>query len=169
MKRARAATGTSAEPVTIDSDSDEPLITRVIKKEKREKANKATDIPKKQKGDTLDQSHPYHGSKNEEEGPDKKRAKKTSSKSSSIKPVPAVMNKNTDGGKGAKSTNTSSCRPSSHVDKASYIAAEVDLNHRGVAGAVRLFEAGDTLPFIARYRKEATGALDEEQLRRVIK
>ena len=36
-----------------------------------------------------------------------------------------------------------------------------------VAGAVQLLEDGNTLPFIARYRKEATGGLDEEQLRRL--
>jgi uncharacterized protein len=36
-----------------------------------------------------------------------------------------------------------------------------------VEGAIALFDAGNTLPFIARYRKEQTGGLDEEQLRRV--
>ena len=39
-------------------------------------------------------------------------------------------------------------------------------NHQ-VSGAVQLLEDGNTLPFIARYRKEATGGLDEEQLRRL--
>lgn len=34
-------------------------------------------------------------------------------------------------------------------------------------GAIRLLEEGNTIPFIARYRKEATGGLDEEQLRTV--
>jgi protein Tex len=36
-----------------------------------------------------------------------------------------------------------------------------------VDGAVKLLEEGNTIPFIARYRKEATGNLDEEQLRLV--
>ena len=31
--------------------------------------------------------------------------------------------------------------------------------------AVELFDGGATVPFIARYRKEATGALDDTQLR----
>lgn len=36
-----------------------------------------------------------------------------------------------------------------------------------VRGALALLAAGDTLPFVARYRKEAHGALDEGQLRRI--
>ena len=34
-----------------------------------------------------------------------------------------------------------------------------------VKGAMRLFEEGATLPFIARYRKEATGSMKEDELR----
>lgn len=45
------------------------------------------------------------------------------------------------------------------------IAAELSLSPRQAAGALALFEEGNTLPFIARYRKEATGGLDEIQLR----
>ena len=45
------------------------------------------------------------------------------------------------------------------------VAAELSLPPRSVAGALTLFEEGATLPFIARYRKEATGGLDEVQLR----
>ncbi|MEM7131860.1 MAG: Tex family protein [Chloroflexota bacterium] len=37
-----------------------------------------------------------------------------------------------------------------------------------VAATVELLDEGNTLPFIARYRKEATGGLDEEQLRALI-
>lgn len=37
-----------------------------------------------------------------------------------------------------------------------------------VQATVELLDAGNTLPFIARYRKEATGGLDEEQLRALI-
>jgi uncharacterized protein len=45
------------------------------------------------------------------------------------------------------------------------IAQELSLTPQQVAGALALFEEGNTLPFIARYRKEATGGLDEVQLR----
>src|SRR5690625_7988443 len=47
----------------------------------------------------------------------------------------------------------------------SRLAGELSLSPRQVAGALELFEAGNTLPFIARYRKEATGGLDEVVLR----
>ena len=36
-----------------------------------------------------------------------------------------------------------------------------------VASALKLLSEGATIPFIARYRKEVTGALDEEQLRKI--
>jgi len=44
------------------------------------------------------------------------------------------------------------------------IATSLQLEARRVAGAVALLEEGCTIPFIARYRKEATGSLDEVQL-----
>ena len=47
------------------------------------------------------------------------------------------------------------------------IARELSLAPQHVAGALALFDEGNTLPFIARYRKEATGGLDEVQLRDV--
>ncbi len=47
------------------------------------------------------------------------------------------------------------------------IAQELGLQPYQVAGAVELLDAGNTIPFIARYRKEATGGLDEVQLRLV--
>ena len=37
----------------------------------------------------------------------------------------------------------------------------------GVTGCCQLLEEGNTIPFIARYRKEQTGGLDEEQIRAV--
>jgi len=49
----------------------------------------------------------------------------------------------------------------------STIATELSLAPRQVEGALTLFDDGNTLPFIARYRKEATGGLDELQLRDV--
>src|SRR5690606_4809011 len=50
---------------------------------------------------------------------------------------------------------------------ANRVAQELGLTPRQVAGALALFEQGATLPFIARYRKEVTGGLDEVQLREV--
>ncbi|BCB86174.1 Tex family protein [Phytohabitans suffuscus] len=45
------------------------------------------------------------------------------------------------------------------------IADELGVRERQVASAVELLDGGATVPFIARYRKEATGALDDAQLR----
>lgn len=47
------------------------------------------------------------------------------------------------------------------------IAAQLNLNERQVRGTVELLDEGNTVPFIARYRKEATGNLDEVQIRDV--
>ncbi len=51
--------------------------------------------------------------------------------------------------------------------QARQVAAELSLETRQVQGAMELFRSGATLPFVARYRKEATGGLDEVQLRDV--
>ncbi|HMD94190.1 MAG TPA: Tex family protein [Trebonia sp.] len=45
------------------------------------------------------------------------------------------------------------------------IAAELGVRDGQVAAAVGLLDGGATVPFIARYRKEATGTLDDAQLR----
>ena len=45
------------------------------------------------------------------------------------------------------------------------IAAELGVKLHQVEAAVTLIDEGNTIPFIARYRKEATGALNDEQLR----
>ncbi|GAB2934071.1 Tex family protein [Nonomuraea fastidiosa] len=45
------------------------------------------------------------------------------------------------------------------------IAAELGVREGQVQAAVELLDGGATVPFIARYRKEATGALDDAQLR----
>ncbi|HVZ43616.1 MAG TPA: Tex family protein [Ramlibacter sp.] len=45
------------------------------------------------------------------------------------------------------------------------IAAELRVQDRQVDAAVELLDGGATVPFIARYRKEATGGLDDTQLR----
>ncbi|TDF63014.1 Tex family protein [Cupriavidus sp. L7L] len=47
----------------------------------------------------------------------------------------------------------------------SLIAAELSVQPRQVAAAVDLLDEGATVPFIARYRKEVTGNLDDTQLR----
>ncbi|GJE29389.1 Tex family protein [Methylobacterium organophilum] len=45
------------------------------------------------------------------------------------------------------------------------IAQELGVREAQVAAAVELLDGGATVPFIARYRKEATGSLDDAQLR----
>jgi uncharacterized protein len=45
------------------------------------------------------------------------------------------------------------------------IAKQLGVREEQVAAAVALLDGGATVPFIARYRKEATGALDDTQLR----
>ena len=45
------------------------------------------------------------------------------------------------------------------------IADELGVRGNQVAAAVELLDGGATVPFIARYRKEATGTLDDAQLR----
>ncbi len=45
------------------------------------------------------------------------------------------------------------------------IAQELHVHPSQVAAAVALFDDGATVPFVARYRKEATGGLDDTQLR----
>src|SRR5712692_8108674 len=45
------------------------------------------------------------------------------------------------------------------------IAKELGVREEQVAAAVALLDEGATVPFVARYRKEVTGALDDSQLR----
>src|SRR5690348_9474166 len=45
------------------------------------------------------------------------------------------------------------------------IAEELGVREQQVAAAISLLDGGATVPFVARYRKEATGALDDIQLR----
>jgi uncharacterized protein len=47
----------------------------------------------------------------------------------------------------------------------SRIAAELSVKPQQVVAAVALLDGGATVPFVARYRKEATGGLDDTQLR----
>lgn len=46
-----------------------------------------------------------------------------------------------------------------------HISKELNINLKQVANVISLLEEGNTVPFIARYRKEQTGALDEVQIR----
>ncbi len=52
-------------------------------------------------------------------------------------------------------------------DYAKQIAAELGLRVQQVRAALNLLNEGNTIPFIARYRKEMTGELDENQLRQI--
>ena len=45
------------------------------------------------------------------------------------------------------------------------IASEIGARTEQVGAAVKLLDEGSTVPFVARYRKEATGGLDDTQLR----
>src|SRR6266852_3910064 len=45
------------------------------------------------------------------------------------------------------------------------LAEELGVREQQVSAAVALLDGGATVPFIARYRKEATGTLDDAQLR----
>ncbi len=53
------------------------------------------------------------------------------------------------------------------TDAVQSIAAELNLPVRQVTSAVELLNAGNTIPFIARYRKEATSGLNEIELRAI--
>ena len=45
------------------------------------------------------------------------------------------------------------------------LANQMQIKKTQIESVLKLLEEGATIPFIARYRKEATGALDEEQIR----
>ena len=47
------------------------------------------------------------------------------------------------------------------------IAAELKIKPSQATAVIDLLDDGNTIPFIARYRKEATGSLDEEQIRQI--
>ena len=50
----------------------------------------------------------------------------------------------------------------SHVE---ILSREFSLQPARIQAAVELLDAGNTIPFIARYRKEATGSMDDQVLR----
>ena len=47
------------------------------------------------------------------------------------------------------------------------ISKELNISIKQVEVTLKLLEDGNTIPFIARYRKEVTGALDEEKIRKI--
>ena len=51
------------------------------------------------------------------------------------------------------------------MDILTVISDELKIKRTQTEAAVKLLDEGNTIPFIARYRKEMTGALDDEQLR----
>src|SRR5436309_2984041 len=53
------------------------------------------------------------------------------------------------------------------MDFTTQIATELSLPAPRVANVLKLLAEGATIPFMARYRKEVTGSMDEDQLRAV--
>ena len=51
------------------------------------------------------------------------------------------------------------------MDMNQVLAAELNVKPWQVEAAVKLIDEGNTIPFISRYRKEATGSLNDEILR----
>ncbi|MDL2216061.1 RNA-binding transcriptional accessory protein, partial [Ruminococcaceae bacterium OttesenSCG-928-N02] len=47
------------------------------------------------------------------------------------------------------------------------LASELNLNPRFVQNTIALLDEGNTVPFVARYRKEATGEMDDQTLRKL--
>ncbi|HEY6172985.1 MAG TPA: Tex-like N-terminal domain-containing protein, partial [Kofleriaceae bacterium] len=54
-----------------------------------------------------------------------------------------------------------------HYDPVPAVARELGLSPAAVAAVVGMLDEGNTVPFIARYRKERTGGLDEVQIRAI--
>ena len=53
------------------------------------------------------------------------------------------------------------------TDYAQKIAQELNLKPIHVSNAIALIDEGNTIPFIARYRKEATDSMDDQLLRQL--
>lgn len=51
------------------------------------------------------------------------------------------------------------------MDIVKKIAAELEIRPQQVEAVIKLIDEGNTIPFIARYRKEAHDSLNDEQLR----
>src|ERR1700722_16712467 len=48
-----------------------------------------------------------------------------------------------------------------------HVSQQLNLPLRGLVAVIELLDEGGTVPFVARYRKEATGNLDEVQIRAI--
>src|SRR5690625_1001453 len=48
-----------------------------------------------------------------------------------------------------------------------FVAKEINMKERIIKQVITLLDEGNTVPFIARYRKEATGGLDEVQIKTI--
>ena len=53
------------------------------------------------------------------------------------------------------------------LNQAAHLSKQLALPAKAVSGCLQLLDEGNTIPFIARYRKEQTGSLDEVQIRAV--
>ena len=47
------------------------------------------------------------------------------------------------------------------------LSAELNIKESKLEATIQLIDEGNTIPFIARYRKELTGSLDDEVLRKL--
>ena len=54
-----------------------------------------------------------------------------------------------------------------NADIIKQISEELNVKENQIEVTLKMLQEGNTVPFIARYRKEATGALDEEQIRKI--
>jgi len=61
--------------------------------------------------------------------------------------------------------NSDSSKINQTLQIAKQIAQELTVKAEQVSAAIQLLDEGATVPFVARYRKEATGGLDDTQLR----
>ena len=53
------------------------------------------------------------------------------------------------------------------MDIIKQLQEELQIGRHQAEAAVKLIDEGNTIPFISRYRKEATGSLNDEQLRKL--
>jgi len=64
-------------------------------------------------------------------------------------------------------TDDTAAAPALDFDPVPALASGLSLPASGVAAVLALLDEGNTVPFIARYRKERTGGLDEVQIRAI--
>jgi uncharacterized protein len=53
------------------------------------------------------------------------------------------------------------------IEFASEVSSKINISRRQVEAVLELFAEGATIPFIARYRKDKTGDLDEVQIQQI--